>query len=104
MCAIRIWAKLDDAFKILVQKLNLTVTPIIPTIPAGDVYLVPYDQDGKKVCLSYLQSMTDLSQSDTYQMTLDLRTGAPIQIVAPGAMNFGATGTVAGKRDGNYSV
>ncbi len=48
-CAIRIWAKLDDAFKLLTQKLNITVTPIIPSIPSGDVYMVPYDAKGKKV-------------------------------------------------------
>jgi NAD-dependent SIR2 family protein deacetylase len=48
-CAIRIWAKLDDAFKLLVNKLNLVVVPIIPTIPPGDVYVVPYNAKGEKV-------------------------------------------------------
>lgn len=37
-------------------------------------------------------------------MTLDLRDGAAIKIVAPGSMNIGAEGTVRGKRDGNYSL
>ncbi len=37
-------------------------------------------------------------------MTLNLRTNAPIKIVAPGAMNEGSVGSIVGKRDGNYSV
>lgn len=50
MCSVRIWSKLDDAFRILVQKLGLTVTPIVPSIPPGDVYQVPYNEKGEKVC------------------------------------------------------
>lgn len=53
-CFIRIWAKLDDAFKILAEKLNITVNFNKPTIPDGDVYYVPYRENGVKVLYLYL--------------------------------------------------
>jgi hypothetical protein len=90
MSAIRVWAKLDDAFKILVQKLNITVTPTVPTIPSGDVYYIPYSVTGAK--------------NDHCRMKLDLRDDAEIKIIAPGAMNEGSVGVIKGKRDGNYCV
>jgi len=43
-------------------------------------------------------------KDENCQMTLDLKTNAAVKIVAPGSMNFGANGTIIGKRDGNYSV
>ena len=90
MSAIRIWAKLDDAFQILVKKLSIQVNPIVPTLPPGDVYTIPYDEKGKK--------------DSSCKMTLDLRDGAEIKIIAPGSMNEGSLGEIRGKRDGNYSV
>jgi len=89
-CAIRIWAKLDDAFKMLLEKLNITVNYTKPSIPDGDVYEIPYDEKGKK--------------NEFCKMTLDLRNEAEIKIAAPGAMNEGRLGKIRGKRDGDYSV
>jgi len=89
-CAVRIWAQLDDAFIILTKKLGVKVVPIIPQIPNGDVYIIPYNSEGKK---------------DEYsRMTLDLRKGSTVKIVSPGSSNLGAIGTIAGKRDENYCV
>jgi hypothetical protein len=53
-CFIRIWAKLDDAFKILAEKLNIKVDLNKPTVPDGDVYYVPYGENGVKVLYLYL--------------------------------------------------
>jgi len=51
ICAIRVWAKLDVAFKILADKLGLldqVVTHEVPwNIPANHVALVPYNAEGK---------------------------------------------------------
>jgi hypothetical protein len=103
-CAVRIWAKLDDAFKILLQKLNITLVPKVTTIPEGDVYKVPYNAEGKKVSDnidSYSYKYKDLHSL----MTLDLRPNSNIQIIAEGAMNYGCKGTISDeKKDGHYTV
>lgn len=80
MCSIRVWAKLDDAFRILAQKLgalsfDLLLIPLTrtqlgiddkvrtkaapSTLNDDHVFLVPYNKDGKL--------------DPTQRMTLDLR-------------------------------
>jgi len=90
---IRIWAKLDDAFKILLEMLDIK-GPIIPlpvTIPdTGDLYVVGYNALGEK----------DKEKC----IVLDLRDGAEIKIVAKGAMNENCEGRVTGKKNGQYVV
>eukprot|EP01098_Paradermamoeba_levis_P016805 TRINITY_DN930_c0_g1_i2.p1 TRINITY_DN930_c0_g1~~TRINITY_DN930_c0_g1_i2.p1 ORF type:complete len:378 (-),score=113.12 TRINITY_DN930_c0_g1_i2:277-1410(-) len=94
LCTVRIWAKLDDAFSILAKKLGTDLSPVIPPpLPSGDVFVVPYDEEGM---LS--------STGDVYSL-LDLRTGAKVRIPVEGAMNENAMGEIRGKKeDGNYRV
>jgi len=88
---IRVWAKLDDAFRLLANNLGfLDVGPIPPKIPDGDIFEVPYNEKGAK----------DINS----KMILDLREGASVIVVVETATNFKATGTVVSKRDGHYSV
>jgi len=88
---IRVWAKLDDAFQILANKLGLVdIHPITTTLPPDDVYEVPYNETGWK--------------DDSVMMTLDLRDLAQITIPIEGAMNANAKGEVFGKRNGHYSL
>lgn len=92
LARLRIWAKLDESFKILAGKLGLgEIKPQPLQIPAGDVYKVPYNTEGK-----YDKSCS---------MVWDLRDGAPIWIAEPNASNFGVPGKILGKRpDGHYKV
>jgi len=88
---IRVWAKLDDAFQILALKLGFTeIKPFPIIIPDGDVFIVPYNQQGKL--------------DHSCKMILDLRKGSEIIIAVSGAMNEGVNGKVQGKRDENYSI
>lgn len=44
---LRVWAKLDDAFVILAKKLGFNeIKPFPIVIPEGDVFVVPYNNDG----------------------------------------------------------
>ena len=49
MSTIRIWAKLDDCFEMLMKKLDIDMTKLrgSPSIPKGDIFYIPYDKDGK---------------------------------------------------------
>ena len=88
--AIRIWAKLDDVFEMVAQKLNLDMTPVPPVIDTSmnDKFIVPYDREGKL---------------DTTKRTIwDLSKGAEVTIKNP-------RGDVPGKisskdAEGNYII
>ena len=91
--SIRIWAKLDDVFSMLAQKLNLDMTPINPSVDPRmkDKFAVPYDKDG------------NLDHSK--RMIWDLSTGSQITVRNPQASNFNLSGKVSGKdSEGNYLV
>lgn len=89
MCTVRIWAKLDDAFKLLAEKLNIKIKPTLFTLNSGnDVFSVPYDAEGKF--------------DPNSEMVLDLRPGAKVRICVEGAKNFGATGEVGDKKEGGH--
>jgi hypothetical protein len=92
LCRIRIWAKLDDAFRILATKLGLTdIKSLPPTLPPGDLFMIPYDVNGK--------------YDPSCSMAWDLRPEAPVWICQPGAANFGVKGKILGKKaDGCYRV
>jgi len=87
---VRVWAKLDDAFKILAEKLGLTIKPTSVTLSDKHVYIVPYNEKGIK--------------DNDCQMKWDLSDGSAIKIPIEGAMNYGATGKVIGTREGHFSV
>jgi len=88
---IRIWAKLDDVFRILAQKLELgQIKPIPLPIPAGDIYEVPYNAEG------YLDS--------DVRMIWDLKVGSQVMICNKEAKNYGALGTIGSKRGDHYSI
>ncbi len=97
--AVRVWAKLDDAFKLLLKELDIDEQVIrslpkygvdIPSKYKEDVFPLPYDDKGVP--------------SKTHTMTLDLRKGTKVRICAPGASNENAIGTVVGKRNGDWSI
>lgn len=69
-------AKLDDAFRILAEKLGLEMRPVVlPSYPAQKhVFQVPYDQAG---ALDWTKSMT-----------LDLRVGAKMKVAHPDSSRF----------------
>jgi len=88
---IRIWAKLDDVFKLLAQKLELGEIKKFPvSIHPGDVYEIPYNAEG---CLD-----------PTVKMIWDLRVGAKVMICLKEAKNYGALGQVGSKRGEHYSL
>eukprot|EP01117_Protostelium_nocturnum_P003643 TRINITY_DN14928_c0_g1_i1.p1 TRINITY_DN14928_c0_g1~~TRINITY_DN14928_c0_g1_i1.p1 ORF type:complete len:386 (+),score=121.35 TRINITY_DN14928_c0_g1_i1:90-1247(+) len=92
-CTIRVWAKLDDAFKLLLEKLELEVSldRHIDHIPEEDLFKIPYNAEGH--------------YDPNCSMLLDLREDAQVKIVAKGAMNDGAIGHVYGKKkDGSYQL
>jgi hypothetical protein len=95
--SLRIWAKLDDVFRLLVKKLGIedkiVTTP--PKIPRGrlgeDIFIVPYDDNGKL--------------NRDCHMILDLRDDAAVKIVEPTAVNFGKEGRVLEKNGaGHYRM
>ena len=45
--AVRVWARLDDAFGLLAKELGLVVEPVELKLPPGDVFPVPYDAQGR---------------------------------------------------------
>jgi len=91
-CAlIRIWAKLDDVFRIIAKKLELGDIQKIPLpLHPGDVFEVPYNAEG---CLD-----------PTVRMVWDLTIGAQIIIPIKEAKNYGAVGKISKKRGEHYSV
>jgi NAD-dependent SIR2 family protein deacetylase len=94
-CVIRVWAKLDDAFRLLAEKLEIDADPVPfswrKKIGKKNVFIVPYDAEGRK--------------SDTCKMEWDLRPGAEVRVPIEGAMNFGVTGKMGPtSRDDAYYV
>jgi len=92
-CTIRVWSKLDDAFQILFKELQLEkFTDFVPpSWPAGDLFEIPYDKEGKL--------------SDKVKTTFNLEVGAKIRICTDGAKNEGATGSISRVRpDNNWTV
>lgn len=55
MSVIRIFAKLDDAFKLIAEKLHLTIKDRKVQLPDGDIFTIPYDGSGKKVNYEILE-------------------------------------------------
>jgi len=103
--SIRIWAKLDDAFDIIMKKLKIEVekkyiNPYALTIGQvamtstkedDDIFEIPYDEKGRR----------DLN----CLMQLNLREDSQVKIVVELAMNENAVGKVYGRKsDGSYRI
>ena len=92
--SLRIWGKLDDVFKLLLEKLTITMPPgglEAKPLPPSDIFVVPYNRNGE--------------QDSGVKMTLNLSAGSDIMVPIKHAMNFQEKGKVLGKgRDGNYLV
>jgi hypothetical protein len=92
-CSIRIWAPLDDAFKILAKKLDLDMTKLrSPPKFDKDVFYIPYDENGRLV------------KNPMKLMKLDLSEGAEVKIVHPDSSTFDVVGKVAWKHDDHWSI
>eukprot|EP01128_Nolandella_sp_AFSM9_P004485 TRINITY_DN2017_c0_g2_i2.p1 TRINITY_DN2017_c0_g2~~TRINITY_DN2017_c0_g2_i2.p1 ORF type:complete len:434 (-),score=74.20 TRINITY_DN2017_c0_g2_i2:117-1418(-) len=94
-CSIRIWAKLDDVFRLIAQKLGLenqviVKKPISTVINSKEEYWVPYDRNGKR--------------DPTQLMKFDLSHKAKVRICVEGAMNENVEGYVHKKRGPHYSL
>lgn len=88
---IRIWAKIDDVFKLVAKELELgEIKALRAPIYQGDVYEVPYNDQG----------LLD----HTVRMIWDLREGADVFIAYPKASNYGVKGKVDKKRGEHYSI
>eukprot|EP01124_Arcella_intermedia_P011223 TRINITY_DN1764_c0_g1_i3.p1 TRINITY_DN1764_c0_g1~~TRINITY_DN1764_c0_g1_i3.p1 ORF type:complete len:366 (-),score=48.45 TRINITY_DN1764_c0_g1_i3:42-1139(-) len=88
---IRVWAKLDDAFRMLAENLGLKeIKKFEITEHPGDVYKIPFNQEG------YLD--------ESVEMTWDLRIGAKVVIPHKDAKNYGCPGEITSKRGKNYVV
>jgi len=88
--SVRLFCKIDDAFRLLCKKMNLEIKEPIFDLPAGDVFQIPYNEKGEL--------------DKTCTMTLDLRQGAKIMIPVKGAMNEGRKGMVGGKLNGHWTT
>ncbi|KAH3765519.1 NAD-dependent protein deacetylase sirtuin-7 [Pelomyxa schiedti] len=86
-CCIRVWALLDEAFRILAELLSLEVLPA-PSPPFGSdcSFKLPFDAE---------TGTYDPSKS----MILDLRIGSKVVIIHPNASNFKSRGSVVRKDD-----
>jgi len=89
---IRVWAKLDDAFRLLAKNLELVdIRKYEVPIPECDVYEIPYNTNG------FLDT--------SVRMIWDLRPGAAVVVPHPESKNYGAVGKITSKRDdGHYIV
>lgn len=90
--SVRVWAKLDDAFRLLAEIMGLgPIEPPAVTCPEGDVYDVPYDSTG--------------SHDESMRLRLNLREDSVLTIANRGAINYGKVGKVTGKTpDGDYLI
>jgi len=97
--SVRVWAKLDDAFRILAQKLDIdcSIPPYPPhQLPIGEEgeeesFIIPYDKNG--------------NYDPNSQMRLCLQEGEKVRIANKDASNFGAVGVVYGRRkDKNWTI
>eukprot|EP01123_Difflugia_compressa_P005182 TRINITY_DN1678_c0_g3_i1.p1 TRINITY_DN1678_c0_g3~~TRINITY_DN1678_c0_g3_i1.p1 ORF type:complete len:439 (+),score=86.61 TRINITY_DN1678_c0_g3_i1:44-1318(+) len=91
---IRVWAKLDDAFTLLLPFLQLDISSAVPiprTLPSTcDIYEVPYNENGFK--------------DHTRIMLWDLRKGAKVKVALKDAQNFGAKGVVDERKEYHYMI
>eukprot|EP01006_Ploeotia_vitrea_P001226 TRINITY_DN104433_c0_g1_i1.p1 TRINITY_DN104433_c0_g1~~TRINITY_DN104433_c0_g1_i1.p1 ORF type:complete len:358 (-),score=54.28 TRINITY_DN104433_c0_g1_i1:56-1129(-) len=86
---IRVWAKLDDAFKMLTELLKLHPKKPKREIVKRDVFVVPYNGNGDK--------------DETVKMEWDLRVGQILRVAPSGASNYKEKCTITGKDSmGNY--
>lgn len=87
---IRVWAKIDDAMKVLAKHLGIKVDKTqIKT--EKDIIECPYDKKG--------------AFDETKKMVLDLSIGSKIKIIQPGASNKGLEGVVYKKdKFGHYVI
>ena len=99
-CQLRIYATIDEALRLLVEELGLSVpdrascAAPVPCPGHEDVFEVPYDAEGRR--------------SSTATTLLDLRRGSRLKIVGQpdwDAERCGTVGTVMGKDEsGNYVI
>mmetsp|Transcript_31111 Transcript_31111/g.53234 ORF Transcript_31111/g.53234 Transcript_31111/m.53234 type:complete len:485 (-) Transcript_31111:64-1518(-) len=93
--ALRIWAKLDDTFKLLAEKLNLDLTPISIEPPISeygkDQYVIPYNAKGE--------------YDPNSRMVWDIRDHSKIIISNPLSSKHQRTGEIFKKdNQGNYVI
>jgi len=79
-CAIRVWAKLDDVFEMLLNKLQLTVIPRDPQVPKTTRFIIPYNKEGL--------------YDPSCKMVWNLDNNQKIKVTNPHAMNFNETGII----------
>jgi len=92
ICSIRIWAKLDDVFKLLNTELRLGVpdVPILPKMIEGSVFWLPFDENGHYDAKS--------------RVKMDFSEGAKIKVCQKGS-TYGKTGTITGvDYNGNWKI
>ncbi|KAH3759241.1 NAD-dependent protein deacetylase sirtuin-7 [Pelomyxa schiedti] len=97
LASVRIWARLDDVFKLLAVELGLT-SPGVPLppghpapLPPGDIYDIPYNENG--------------AYDDSVRMRLDLREDIEVKVAPSGSVEFGKTGSILGKDpEGHYLI
>jgi NAD-dependent SIR2 family protein deacetylase len=93
-CTIRVWAKLDDAFRLLAEHLGIADTVITKAVslnlPKNDIAVVPYDANGKP--------------NKNLRMILDLRENSKIRVPVEGAVNGDMAGYMYRKKNGHYQV
>lgn len=90
-CTIRIWAKIDDAFKILAQKLGIEMKEFISyPILKNDIYYIPYNEKGK-----FVKDAKKL-------MKLDLTVGSKVKIINPDSSLYGYVGKVIERLDDRF--
>jgi len=93
-CSIRIWAKIDDAFKILAEKLDIDMKDFkSPPKFKEDVFYIPYDRKGK-----YLGNDTKKL------MKLDLSYGAKVQIINPYSSRYENIGIIQGRDEEHFKI
>eukprot|EP00457_Paulinella_chromatophora_P002996 gb/GEZN01003001.1/.p1 GENE.gb/GEZN01003001.1/~~gb/GEZN01003001.1/.p1 ORF type:complete len:719 (-),score=97.03 gb/GEZN01003001.1/:147-2303(-) len=98
--AVRVWAQLDRAFKLLAEELKLDLAPAVATLKIPITHSSPDGAD-VFVALPY-EASTGKTRKDA-RMRLDLRRGQKVKVVDPYAANKGAIGTITGKDQfGNY--
>jgi len=93
-CSIRVWSKIDDAFKILVKLLQIKMTNLrsFPVLEK-DIFYIPYDENGK-----------NLGKNTKKLMRINFSIGQKIKIIHPDSSSFGMVGVIKYKSDDHYSV
>jgi NAD-dependent SIR2 family protein deacetylase len=86
-CVIRVWAKLDDAFAILQELLELEIKPC-PVFESREAWAIPYDEKGKR----------DLKCVQLLKMGI----GERIRIAVETAVNYNCHGKVINNRNPDF--